>query len=351
MQSVVLVSYYDVELLFLLAFIFRIKMGDYDDASAISEAVMKAIKSSQLGTIKFERVPDELCIGETVDLSRWSMVLTDQNMEYMAHFPGRNSEYNYLDTTKGTLREIFSTFWTRRPSVGILNLNIGGAKDVTDYGLACIARHCPLLKELKMNGCVAIGDAGLREVGLNCRSLRTLHMASCHNIEGGGLISVSECCGLLADVDLSHCRKLQRWGIHKLFSGCTKLEEVKVSHLICVGDEEVRVLAQNNPHLMSFIAVEAMNISDTAVLALSQHCFDLEHLDVSRKQMATRITDVSLLALGERSLALRILNINGCESITDVGLNWLSIGCVALESLDIGGCTKVSALIGLPSPF
>jgi hypothetical protein len=320
-------------------------MDAYDDASAISEAVMKAIKSSQLGTIRFEKVPYELCIGETVDLSRWSMVLTDQNMEYMAKFPEHTPEYNYLDTTKGTLKEIFLPFWHRQQSVGIVNLNISGAKDVTDFGLGCIARHCPLLKELKMNGCVTVGDSGLREIGICCRSLRTLHMASCHNIEGGGLISISEYCSILADIDLSHCRKLQRWGIHKLFSGCFKLEEVKVSHLICVGDEEVRVLAQSNPHLISFIAVEAMNISDTAVLALSQHCFDLEVLDVSRKQMATRITDVSLLALGERSLALRILNVNGCESITDVGLNWLSIGCVALESLDLGGCTKVSKIL------
>jgi hypothetical protein len=87
-----------------------------------------------------------------------------------------------------------------------------------------------------------------------------------------------------------------------MYSGCFKLKEVKISHLICVGDEEVRVLAQSNPHLISFIAVEAMNISDTTMLALSQHCL-----------MTTRITDVSLLALGERSLALRILNVNGCR--------------------------------------
>ena len=312
-----------------------------DDTSKLSAAVMKAIKSSQLGVVKFTQVPNELLAGEVIDLSRWSMALTDKKMEVMAQFAKKNPEHNYLDSTKPSLKEMFYTFWERRPSTGIVSLNISGAKDVTDYGLACIARNCRTLTELKMSGCVTIGDAGIREIGLHCSLLKCLHMSACHNIEGGGFISIAECCPLLSDVDISQCRKLQRWGIHKLFEGCHKLEEVRVSHLTCVGDEEVRVLAQSNPHLMSFIAVEAINVSDTGVLALSQHCFDLEHLDVSRKQMTTRITDVSLLALGERSLALRELRVNGCDNISDVGLNWLSIGCRALEVLDLGGCVKV----------
>lgn len=318
-------------------------MSYLDDASAISDAVMKAIKSSQLGALRFQEVPNEMCLGESVDLSRWSMVLTDRNMEYMASYHEKCPEHNYLDTSKATLNEMFHTFWTRRSSVGVIRLNIGGAKEVTDYGLACVARHCQLLQELKINGCVSISDAGVREVGLRCKSLRIFHMASCHNIEGGGLISISEYCAELAEIDISHCRKLQRWALHKLFSGCTRLEDVKASHVVCLGDEEVRVLAQHNPHLVSFVAVDAINVSDTAILALSQHCFELEVLDVSRKQMTTRITDVSLLALGERSLALRVLKVNGCDSISDVGLNWLSIGCTAIEILDLGGCTKVTS--------
>lgn len=224
----------------------------------------------------------------------------------------------------------------------MLSLNMSGAKEITDYGLACIARNSPLLKEIKLSGCLSVGDAGIRELGLHCRQLTLLQLSGCHNIEGSAFISISECCPLLSHLDISHCRKLQRWGVHKLFSGCTKLEDVNISHLTCVGDEEIRILSQNNPHLTKLIGIEAYNISDSGLLSLSQFCSDLDYLDLSRKQMANRITDVSLLALGERLFGLKVLKLNGCDYVTDVGLNWLSLGCHALEIIELEGCNKVT---------
>jgi hypothetical protein len=307
----------------------------------LSTLVLEKIRITQLGEVKFKEVPLELGAGEHVDLSRWSLALTDHNLEHLSLFAKRNPTHSHLDSSKATIKELFYTFWEVKPSLGLVCLNISGAKDITDYGLACVARHCPTLRELHMNKCSSLGDAGLREIGLRCPQLRVLHMSNCHSVEGGGFIAIADCCPDLMDVDISSCRKLQRWGLHKLFSALHKLEVVNICHLMSVGDEEMRVLADNNPHLTVLNAIDAINISDTGILAISQHCFDLDVLNLSRKQMTTRITDVALLALGERSLSLRELRLNGCENVSDVGLNWLSIGCKSLEVLDLGGCTKV----------
>ena len=310
-------------------------------ANNISTLVLEKIRITQLGEVRFKEVPLELGAGEHVDLSRWSLALTDFNLEHLSHFAKRNPTHSHLDTTRGTPSEIFATFWEVRPSLGLVYLNISGAKDITDYGLACVARNCPTLRQLHMNRCSSIGDAGLREIGLRCPQLRVLHMASCNSVEGGCFIALADCCPEIMDIDISGCRKIQRWGLHKLFSALHKIEILNICHLQSVGDEEMRVLAHNNPHLTVLNAVETINISDTGVLAISQHCFDLDILNLSRKQMTTRVTDVSLLALGERSLSLRELRLHGCENVSDVGLNWLSIGCKSLEVLDLGGCNKV----------
>jgi hypothetical protein len=312
------------------------------DRKSLSSAVIKAVQSSQLGVIRFEKVPDELLFGAQIDLSRWTMVLKDDNLEYMGALSRNQPNYSYIDSSKGNIDEMFLPFWEKRPFTAILSVNITGATEITDYGLACVVRNCPLLNDLRISGCTAICDGGIREIGLNCRRLSIFHMSGCHNVEGGGLISISESCILLSRLDISRCRKLQRWGIHKLFSGCSKLEEVNVSHLSCISDEEIRILAQHSSHLSTLIGIDAYNISDTGILALSQHCPDLEHLDLSRKQMPSRITDVSLLALGERTVGLKVLKLSGCDYITDVGLNWLATGCHSLEVIDFDGCTKVT---------
>lgn len=307
----------------------------------LSASVSKAISKSQLSSIMFDEAPSELLFGEDVDLSKWSMTLTDRNMDLLSRQNIKGCQYSFIDSSQDTLKTMFTPFFEKRICGGLMKLNISYSKDITNYGITCIARNSPLLEDLIINGCSSIEDAGLREVGLHCRQLRSLIMSSCHGIEGGGFISISDCCNYLKTIDISHCKKLVRWAVHKLFEKCTTLEVVNMSHVGCIGDDEIRALSQSNSHITSIIATETLNISDTGLLSLTQFCPHLEELDLSRRQMTTRITDVCLLALGERCRALRVLSLNGCDHITDVGLNWLSVGCLALEKIDLGGCVKV----------
>ena len=98
-------------------------------------------------------------------------------------------------------------------------------------------------------------------------------------------------------------------------------------------------------YISIFQMQECPYISDTSIQILAQHCLDIDYIDLSRNEMQYRISDISMLALGQKSHSLRTLKLNGCDCITDVGLNWLTEGCKALEEIDLSNCNKVSTVL------
>lgn len=50
----------------------------------------------------------------------------------------------------------------------------------------------------------------------------------------------------------------------------------------------------------------AVQVSDVGVLAISHHCRGLETLSLSRTNLLFKITDVAMLALGERCPMLQV---------------------------------------------
>ena len=183
---------------------------------------------------------------------------------------------------------------------------------------------------------------GLRDVGLYCKEINVLNMCGCDGIEGSGLISFAEECKYLLKIDVSRCKSIKKWALHKLFYECKRLEDINVSYLQEIGDEEITVLALNCPNIAVFNAKHSPYVSDQSIMALANNCSDLDYVDVSRTRMHFRISDVSLLALGDKSKSLRVLRCSGCENITDVGLMWLAEGCQAVEELDFNGLQKIS---------
>jgi hypothetical protein len=97
-------------------------------------------------------------------------------------------------------------------------------------------------------------------------------------------------------------------------------------------------------------------VSDVGLLQVSNHCPALEVLDVSRSELAYKVTDVAMLALGERCHQLTDVNLSGCSFLTDAGIDWLVGGCHLITTLklpglykltDTGGCRSVWALVSL----
>jgi len=313
-----------------------------ESAKALALRALKALSKSAVSSLQMNEVPSEILFGESVDLHRWTMILNDKNLQELAEQKQSGKKY-FIDTSSGRLLDMFHTFYSpMHVPEGLLNLNISCAKDITDFGLTVVARNSPNLLNLNISGCSPITDVALREVGMSCHKLQVLNISSCPEIDGTGLIAVAESCRQLLKLDISKCRKIENWSIKKIFYYCTVLEEVNVSNMNKIGDEEIRTLAQNCPNLIALHAAECPYISDTSIQTVAQCCRDLDVLDVSRTEMQYRISDVSLLALGQASRSLRTLRLSGCDVVSDVGLNWLTEGCKVIEELDLSRCTKVS---------
>jgi hypothetical protein len=277
---------------------------------------LKAISKSSVSALQLDQVPKELLFGEHVDLHRWTMILTDENMKQLSE--QRESDQKYrLDTSSDSVLGMFHTFY--KPLItasGLLSLDISHSKQVTDYGITLVVRRNTSLTSLNISSCTSITDVGLREVGINCNNLQELKISSCHEIDGTGLVAIAEKCRYLIKLDVSKCRKLDNWSIKKIFYECKLIEEVNLSYISKISDDEVRVLAQNCPNLVTFQAVECPCISDESIQAIAMNCTDIDLIDISRTSMVYRVNDISLLAFAQKSKALRILRLNGCDHIT-----------------------------------
>lgn len=278
---------------------------------------LKAISKSSVSALQLDQVPKELLFGEHLDLHRWTMILTDENMKQLSEQRVSSDQKYCLDTSSDSVLGMFRTFY--KPLIaasGLLSLDISHSKQVTDYGITVVVRRNTSLTSLNISSCTSITDVGLREVGINCNNLQDLNISSCHEIDGTGLVAIAEKCRYLIKLDVSKCRKLDNWSIKKIFYECKLIEEVNLSYISKISDDEVRVLAQNCPNLVTFQAVECPCISDESIQAIAMNCTDIDLIDISRTSMVYRVNDISLLAFAQKSKSLRILRLNGCDHIT-----------------------------------
>ena len=152
--------------------------------------VLKEIDKRSISLVL--NVPSELCCGEVIDLHKWSLILTDEDMKVMSEQPV-SERFPTIDASKSDIGEMFANFlkMSYYPN-GIQSLNISNAKDVTNLGLTRVARQSHHLRDLNISGCLNIGDSGVREIGINCKMLSSLNISSCHTIESGGLIAIAD---------------------------------------------------------------------------------------------------------------------------------------------------------------
>ena len=225
---------------------------------------------------------------------------------------------------------------------GLLTLDIAGADRVTDLGLKSVADTCSSLRNLDITGAYRITDVGIRALALCAGDLRSLNLSGCMGVVGPGFAVVGQCCSQLTTLKLSGCKQIPTWVMLNIFEGCRQIEEMDLSYCVKLSDHEVKTMAAKCKVIKTLNLSECKQVSDVGVLAVSQGCMALEELDLSRSELQFKITDVSLLALGERSDVLRKINLKGCDMVTDAGLAWLAAGCKGLEWLDITNCSKVT---------
>ncbi|XP_075517156.1 F-box protein SKP2A-like [Primulina tabacum] len=121
------------------------------------------------------------------------------------------------------------------------------------------------------------------------------------------------------------------WGLtHLSLSWCKKnMNDLVLSLVPKFTKLQVLILRQDSPQLQ-----------DVAVETITNHCSDLQELDLSK---SFRLTDRSLYALARGCPNLMKLNISGCSAFSDTAVAYLSGFCRKLKILNLCGCVKAAS--------
>ena len=131
------------------------------------------------------------------------------------------------------------------------------------------------------------------------------------NVSDVGLISVAENCRAL--------KKLCVWG-----------SEIGDEGLIAVGKHSV------NLQELSLIGIDASCVS---LKVIATNCQNLVRLYLSRSDT---ITDVEMICIAEKCIALKILRIEKCNGVSNTGIEAFALGCPNLAKIRVIKCYKVT---------
>uniref|UniRef100_A0A0V0INP3 Putative F-box protein SKIP2-like n=1 Tax=Solanum chacoense TaxID=4108 RepID=A0A0V0INP3_SOLCH len=271
--------------------------------------------------------------------------------------------------------------------VNLTGLKLRGCRDITDLGMACLAKNCEKLKKFSCGSCM-FGAEGMNALLINSISLEELsvkrlrcmnHTVSVEPISIGSNAACS-----LKSICLKELYNGQCFG--PLIMGSKNLKTLKL--LRCLGDWDrvLETIASRENHLVE-IHLERVQVSDIGLRAISKfsdleilhlvkapECTDAGVVDVARHckllrkvhidgWRTNRIGDVGLGAIGEYSVNLKelvIMGLNptvtsllaiasncqklerlalcGSESIGDAEVTCIATKCMALKKLCIKGC-------------
>jgi len=307
--------------------------------------------------LRLSEVPAIFYQAEDVELGVWGALVNDRflsrlaasNLERMENgvFPGSQLCSKELEHREGAMALLKRLHTVTRlseklPFAGIRSLVIPDAENVTDAGLLRIAAACTSLARLNVSKCNRISDVSIRAITKRNRSLQEVDLSQCSGIVGAALVSVAENCKKLQILRLQNCIATDEWILKRIAFGLPNLIEIDVSKNTKVTDDSMRTIACHCKNLKSVHLGFCTHISDVSILALSEFCPALEHLDLSRSALPHKVTDVSMLSLGERCPSLKIVHLAGNSFITDVGINWLVSGCNVIERLNLSGLNRIS---------
>ena len=268
-------------------------------------ALEKTIKNDSL---PYESVPRELLVGTELNLSTWSLVVTDACLATI--------------TSNLTI------------------LDLAGAAKITDDGLQLLSGYTSNMLHLNLDNAFRI--TSLTAITKKCSNLQHLSLSGCMGIDGAGFGILGQNCRELISLKLSGCRQIKPWAFMKIFESCKRLQSLDISFCTLVTDQEMKVLADNASDLRQLNLRDCKLLSDVGLSYIALGCLSLTEINLRRSEMPFRITDVALLQLGQSCRALVSINLHGCEMISDTGLSWLSGWTKDLRHLDLSNCNKIT---------
>jgi len=290
----------------------------------------------QFQSLSYDRFPLELCGRSDLDLSAWTLVVSDACLDGIA------TKYSSLLHDAGGKLDTDDKSQSALPQNSLEKLNLRGGEKFTDAGLRRIAMVCDQLTSLSLENCYRLTDGGLKSMAQACPHLQELNLSGCMGISATGFAIVGDCNPQLKVLQVSGCRQIKPWTFMKLLEGCRLLRELDVSYCPKITDVEIKLLSDCCTSMERLNLRDCCQISDVGVLSLSQGCRHLAELNLSRCDMPFKITDVALMALGQGCPDMMSLSLRGCTSISDAGISWLTKGCPKMEKIDLTNCSKVT---------
>ena len=299
-----------------------------------------------------------------LDLSRWTLILNDDDLERLGTAQrDRVIEKLSLENKSRLITRIDCFCFANsiaKPKLcqakhclrnninhdhfeqyGLRSINLRGSDKITDNGLQYL-RFCPALRKLNLENSYKITSVGVINLTNDCKFLKELNLSGCLGVGNNGFKAIGDNLKSLEIIKLSGCRQIQSSSLISIFKTSKLVHEIDVSYCGAVSDYEIKFLSENCPKLQ-FLNLQCCHlVSDSSIAALASKCLDLRVLNLSRNEMPFKITDVSLLALGDHSFQLNKILLCGCEMITDTGVSWLVKGCNKIRSIDLTNCTKVT---------
>ncbi|CAH1421155.1 unnamed protein product [Lactuca virosa] len=270
--------------------------------------------------------------------------------------------------------------------LNLTRLKLRGCREITDVGMAALAKNCKGLKKFSCGSCM-FGAKGMNALLDNCSSLEELSVKRLRGINDGVTaepIGPGAAAKSLKTVCLKELYNGQFFG--PLISGAKNLKTLKL--LRCLGDWDslMEMIAVPENSLVE-VHLERLQVSDIGLSALS-NCSKLEILHIVKTPDCTnvgvisiashckylrklhidgwktnRIGNEALIAIAKNSANLQelvLIGVNpssisleaiatncqklerlalcGSETIADTEISCIASKCVALKKLCIKGC-------------
>lgn len=241
----------------------------------------------------------------------------------------------------------------------LTHLDLGGCQNLSDVGIIALLKRCLQLTTFKANHNEAVNDLSLLAVAQCCPQLQQLQIPSCRSVSEVSFVQITLRCPQLHSVDVRECTSLSGAALATL-GKCPLLHTVNVSDNPNVTDATVVALTNGCPQL-SHLQMNKTRISQATVFTLLQKATNLMELSLDHTLLMqastavtslthqlpkltllslqfTEIADQTLISLFLNCPNLVTLDLEDCETITHVSMMTLAQQCPKLSHLQLRGC-------------
>nr|XP_018915416.1 PREDICTED: uncharacterized F-box/LRR-repeat protein C02F5.7-like [Bemisia tabaci] len=180
------------------------------------------------------------------------------------------------------------------------------------------------LESVSLVTCDQLSNSGILALTQHQKSLRVLDLSSCSRITDVALISICDSLKMLVELSVRNCRAITDLGASNFWK-LTSLEKLDFSQCESVTSEGVQNgLCKNQNKTLKSLKMASMSlVDDQTIIKLAECLPNLVHLDLS--YCFNAVTDLSVQAIFQHQIWLRVLKLTGCDDVSDAGFTGMSV--------------------------